>query len=422
MRLDSSATTGLILWPPHRDLSIENLQVWRLPLWLRILRQLAISKVDPIYLIGPSEIEPEPPPVPSKTAVEWISSAEELHLKLTPGSECIIVEADWVLDDAIIKYLSRHLEPTVMVLSQQFEFAGAARAPWKTLATLDLRSGGDGIGEALLSLAQAGKMKVLSIVDLPGYRSDLRRVLPVFAHPVRTQEDLAKAQELVLDATQKGTNDLPAQYIHPPLENALVHLLVPRGVSAHAVTTLSIFCALSVVYLFYLGYLLPGILLAMLVGVLDGVDGKIARVKLEASRLGDWYDHLFDYLYEAFWYLALGAYLSRQTGLSEYWVAAGFMCGVYYLDRAVLGIWKLFRNYDFHELSNWDRTFRRICGRRNNIIYLLLPFFLLGYPELGFWTALLWWTVTFLVHFLRVSRALVLKIGQDAKSGAPLHR
>ncbi len=187
MRLDSSATTGLILWPPHRDSSIENTQVWQLPLWLRIVRQLAISKIEPIYLMDPSERKAEPPPVPSKIAIEWISSSEVLHLKLAPGSECIVVGAKWVLDDALIKYLSSHLEPTVITLSQQLEFAGAARVPWKTLGTLDLCSGSDGVGEALLSLAQAGQMKILSIADLPEYRSDLRRVLPVFAHPIRTQ-------------------------------------------------------------------------------------------------------------------------------------------------------------------------------------------------------------------------------------------
>jgi Phosphatidylglycerophosphate synthase len=40
-----------------------------------------------------------------------------------------------------------------------------------------------------------------------------------------------------------------------------------------------------------------GIGLALIVGVLDGLDGKLARLKLETSKAGK-LEHLFDALFE----------------------------------------------------------------------------------------------------------------------------
>ena len=65
--------------------------------------------------------------------------------------------------------------------------------------------------------------------------------------------------------------------------------------------------------LFASGHLWWGRVLALLVGVLDGVDGKLARTKFETTESGK-SEHSLDYLIELSWWTAL-AYHFHESGL-----------------------------------------------------------------------------------------------------------
>ena len=73
---------------------------------------------------------------------------------------------------------------------------------------------------------------------------------------------------------------------------------------------------LSVTLLYALGYLWAGALLALIVGVLDGVDGKLARLKVHMTKSGKG-EHLLDYVVEMSWWMAL-AYHFHATGQVRY--------------------------------------------------------------------------------------------------------
>ena len=402
--------TGILVWPlddtPHGS-------VWQVPVWLRLARQLSRQGAREILVAGPA---PEAVLGRAPGASPLRPLAADALGAHPDDTIYLAVAANWVIDDAVLANLAARSEAAVATRGggDGTAFAGAARLTRSHVAELLKAGAGPATISWLSALPRNEGVTRVGVETLSDYRLNLRRRIPIFTREMAGPEDLRRAMAFALDATQKGTNDLPAQYVHPPLENGLVRLLVPLGVGPNSVTAATVAVGLGAAGCFAGGWLLTGILLAMVVGVLDGVDGKIARVTVTTTRIGDYVEHISDNVYEMLWYLGLGSHLAGTSGLDFYRYAAWAMCGVYLADRAALAWWKLYRQGDFHESSAWDRQFRRICGRRNNIVYLLLVFFLLGQPHAGFLTALVWWALTLAIHVIRVGSALHLGIGREA--------
>lgn len=396
---------AVLVWPTPG--AGAELELWGVPVWLRLVRQLTAMAVAPIWLSGDV-----PRPV-RDTAVRSGVGADLFSVPPTDRDDerYLLVQASWVFDAFILHELAVRPAPTVVV---QASTRGVRSVGAAVVTGADLRAAGaERVERPGLHawLVDDGGARRLDVSELPTYRLQMRRHLTPFAIEIDGAETLRAAEARTLDAAQKGTNDLPAQYLHPPLENALVRALVPLGVTPNVATVVTIVVGLGVAALFQAGHFVLGMLGAVAVGVLDGVDGKIARVTVNATRSGDVFEHVADNVYEILWYLGFGAGLAAMTGNATYRFVAWAVVIVYLLDRAALGVWKLFRDGDFHESSPWDQKFRRICGRRNNIVFLMLPFVVLGRPEAGFAAALGWWSLTFVIHAVRVGRALWL--GRD---------
>ena len=101
----------------------------------------------------------------------------------------------------------------------------------------------------------------------------------------------------------------------------------------HLVTTVLGF---AVAALYFGGWLRLGVLLAIFVEVLDGVDGKLARITRTTSKAGE-YEHILDFFYENSWWLALGRFLSRR-GSPSAWTAAMLMVAFDLTDNIVYSI------------------------------------------------------------------------------------
>ena len=144
-------------------------------------------------------------------------------------------------------------------------------------------------------------------------------------HLLRVDEprDEELAWRILLDHIQRRTQELPSQYFDIPLENRLVRLLAPTAISANQVTILTTLLGFVVAFLYLEGWLRTGVLLAILVEVLDGVDGKLARITRTTSKIGE-QEHVLDFFYENSWYLALGIFFARQ-GLPHMHLAAAVM-------------------------------------------------------------------------------------------------
>jgi 1L-myo-inositol 1-phosphate cytidylyltransferase / CDP-L-myo-inositol myo-inositolphosphotransferase len=64
------------------------------------------------------------------------------------------------------------------------------------------------------------------------------------------------------------------------------------------------------------GWLLVGAVLWQLASMLDGIDGEIARLKFQGSRLGEWFDTLTDDIGRFVFFIGVGMGLAAMTGQS----------------------------------------------------------------------------------------------------------
>ena len=111
----------------------------------------------------------------------------------------------------------------------------------------------------------------------------------------------------------KGASDLLAHYIHRPIENKIVLYLMKTRITPNQITVLTNIVAYIVAALYFLGFLLPGSILSFAVGLMDGLDGKLARAKNLTTKLGKM-EHAFDLLFEFSWLIALSLFLHRSSG------------------------------------------------------------------------------------------------------------
>jgi phosphatidylglycerophosphate synthase len=253
------------------------------------------------------------------------------------------------------------------------------------------------------SSALARRARFLLPEDVDPFNPEIRGVLKPYFKEIRTTEDAREGTRLLIRSQQKHVMDLPAQYLHPPLANALTSLLVRTPIPPNLVSLVTASIAFLISWLFWHGYFFPGALLTFLVDVLDGVDGKLARTKLQYSRLGKREDVL-DYLYENCYYVSLGVGLSALSEGNLPLVVAGLMIAADTADNIFYTLSGAWYGKSIDLFSSFDGRFRRIGGRRNIYSSMFIIGFALGFPLQTFAAASLWAAITATVHGLRLRR------------------
>jgi len=114
-----------------------------------------------------------------------------------------------------------------------------------------------------------------------------------------------------IQTLQKGTHLMSK--VHKPFEDFIVYLLYDlEFISADHISILTYVLALIVAYMFLTSNVVLALILAFIVGILDGVDGKIARLRGKKTRIGK-LEHSFDMIYEQMWYVAFTWYAWTLT-------------------------------------------------------------------------------------------------------------
>ena len=244
-----------------------------------------------------------------------------------------------------------------------------------------------------------GQIASVDAAQEPAYVESMRRNLrPVF-FPAPSPERRLLAERLLREATQSGVLDLPA-LVHAPIEKWIVSHLCRTSITPNQITLGTGILGLSVTLLYAIGHLSVGALLALLVGILDGVDGKLARLKVQTTRIGKG-EHLLDYFVEMSWWAAL-AYHFHATGQVRYayviWLIF-FACDS--LERLAKRSVKLRVGRSIDDVSGFDRFVRYVAGRRNIYTWLFTFCLLTGPPANGFILLCLWGMATAAVHIFR---------------------
>jgi phosphatidylglycerophosphate synthase len=165
---------------------------------------------------------------------------------------------------------------------------------------------------------------------------------------------------------------------------------------------------LYVAWLFAEGQVWPALLIALAIGPLDGVDGKLARTRHEFSRWGD-LEHIGDKIVEYLWYAGIAAWI----GTAWAWAVAALIV-FFALAEALQG--EIFRRLTGRQLDDageTERAFRLVSGRRNTFMWTLVPFGLAQAWQTGFVVIAVYAVITFFFTQLRSFARLSTQFHED---------
>jgi choline kinase/phosphatidylglycerophosphate synthase len=264
------------------------------------------------------------------------------------------------------------------------------------------------LAEAVSAAAARSDAGAFHIQDLDAYVPAMRRTVPLWWIDVDTEVDRKRAQRIVIDNAGKGASDLLARFVHKPLEDRIVPLLARIGARPNKVTIAVNVLAYTVTALFALGLYLPGALLALGVGLADGLDGKLARATGRTSRVGT-LEHAFDVLFELSWLVALSVSLFVRAGDGAAVILAASSIVLIAFYRSVYDLFRKEAGRSLDDAGPFERTFRRVAGRRNLYSLEILAAVIAGRPALGLWIVAVHAALTALVYgadaLIRLARA-----------------
>ena len=213
--------------------------------------------------------------------------------------------------------------------------------------------------------------------EISTYKPDMRRDVPLYIYSFCSYEDFKSAKKFLVKRTQKGTLDLIAWYFNRHFENIFVYLFADTRITANHVTILVNILGYFVLFLFLIQYWWIGLFLLILVNILDGVDGKLARLKNQESIVGH-IEHSFDQLYEQAIYVGIG--LASYFIIDQFFVIIALIIMLLSdsFNRHCSMQYKEVMKITLADSSKFDQLFRKFDGRRNIYTLHILIFGIFG--------------------------------------------
>jgi len=234
--------------------------------------------------------------------------------------------------------------------------------------------------EELKNKIDIGKINMVDAAEADDYIVSMRRHARPLCFRAPRKQNRRSVERIILDSAQKGTLDLPA-YIHAPIETALISLLCKTQITPNQITIAGFIIGCGATAAFVLGRVGLGILAALVFGIVDGLDGKLSRVKIETTERGKWEHHL-DYLIENSWWVVITFHLWRSGQFPNAFYFLALLIASHLLDEFAKRRVKIARGRLLDDVMPFDRAFRLIAARRNVYVWMLACGFLLGaFPQ-----------------------------------------
>jgi len=308
-------------------------------------------------------------------------------------------------DDRLVAELTTHPRDLLLVSDEGHDApvaVGVVGTASRIAALIDLvRRGVDA-----RAAARAGGVEIAFPTDvLPSYDAKLRKHSPPFvlpADPERTRE----LEDRIFDAAYKGVTDFVTKWVWPVPAKVVTGWCARFHVSPNTVTLLSYGLTFAALMAFWRGEFAAGLACAWMMTFLDTVDGKLARVTLTTSKLGDVLDHGLDLIHPPFWWAAWGAGLAGAGtlfGEFQAWVIVVF--AGYIVGRLLEGVFILSFGQEMFTWRPFDLAFRLVIARRNPNLVLLTAATLLGRPDLGLIAVGIWTLCCILIQTVRIAQA-----------------
>ena len=231
-------------------------------------------------------------------------------------------------------------------------------------------------------------------------------VLPVTAEHRRALE------ELTFSGAYKGVTDLVTKWLWPIPAQWVTRWCVRMRITPNQVTAVSLLLVVVATVLFARGEFAWGLLAGWIMTFLDTVDGKLARVTVTSTRLGNIFDHGIDLIHPPIWYVAWGVGLALDppvvTGVPLVLLYLILLVG-YVGGRLCEGAFQRWiASFSIFTWRPFDSYFRLIVARRNPNLIMLTLSLAIGRPDLGLLAVVVWTllsTAILLVRLLQASRA-----------------
>lgn len=316
---------------------------------------------------------------------------------LDGGSGVVLVRADWVYDEGLIAAVAARpgallVAPTGQVL------AAHVRAPDAAAAADHLEMGAD--------LAQHFQgLERLDPADL-AYNRALRKREPPVLEPL-TRANVRSVEARLFKGSYKGVTDLVTKYLWPRPARIVTRWCALAGLSPNQVTFAGLLLVIAAFWLFWNGHFGWGLVCAWLMTFLDTVDGKLARVTLTSSKVGNVFDHGIDLVHPPFWWWAWFVGVQQTAHPAPYpELVLLAVVGGYVAQRLVEAVFLRRFKFHIHAWRPFDSWFRLITARRNPNLILLTATALVGRPDVGLVSVAIWTLASLLVHLVQLGQAL----------------
>ncbi|MFQ5824651.1 MAG: CDP-alcohol phosphatidyltransferase family protein [bacterium] len=389
---------------------MSNQRLWGLTLLERNIKELQILGIKEIIMATASESDPRDQfcqPWPSELKIKLniatdVDPFESLIVALQESKELILVLEGHALNDRrVLKKLVEVPFPCAVISTTGSLKAGAAVLSAND-TSLFINSRNKKLTHLFIEAIQDSKIQKLDLTQFDPYIENLRREIHPYLLLIESSKQLKEADQLLRQTVHKGVNDFVAKYIHPPLEFGAARFLTSTPITPNQITLLWIILAGITILLFANGHLYWGIFIAAACGVLDGIDGKLARLTLHFSKAGDLLDHISNTVYDALWYLALGWYFSNGDLNSTAAQFTMILFIAYIVERVVPGIFKKLHGYEIYDYQEIDKVARLIGSRMNNNVWVLMLGIIFGLAQETFYAISLWMLTTASWHTLRL--------------------
>ena len=355
-----------------------------------------------------SSLKGKLPGVATGQSLEFIDDLQYLP----PEADVVLLRGDYLYDVRVLTGLIAAADTLLQVQGEGGPVAVAAHTG--AAAAARVRGHISGKRQELPVILDIKSPDAL----VPQTNIRLKKAHAAFVLPITAANSRALERHL-FETAYKGITDLVTKWVWPTPARWVTRLCVRLGLLPNHVTALSWVLAILTGVLFYQGALVAGLLSGWLMTFLDTVDGKLARVTVTSSPLGNYFDHILDLLHPPFWYLAWGLGLAAYTpallnvdlNTTIALIFVGYIAG-----RVVEGLFSGIAKFGVYSWRPVDSFNRLITARRNPCLILLSVSLLPGRPDLGLEAVALWTLASSLFLVVRLAMGIFTRV-----TSGPLH-
>lgn len=232
------------------------------------------------------------------------------------------------------------------------------------------------------------------------------------------EADEDELHRALFDSVYKGVTDVITKFVWPAPAYWLTRVLASARVSPNMVTGVGIACMIVAAILFARGQIGLALLPAWIMTFLDTVDGKLARVTMQSSKVGDVLDHGTDIIHPPVWWLCLAyGVVLREGHATLVQPAVVLMLGSYVVGRIVEAVFKAKLGFNQFIWEPMDALFRLVVARRNIILLLITLGWISGLLLESFLLAAGWSVASALIQLVRLGQGWSRRPIQSFLSG-----